>query len=189
MTMRTFLLSQIRSKQYEGLDESRRGAMVMKRFTCHLPSFFPALVMCLLLVACTGSINPKAGIITEYVLPTPGSDPYTLVVGPDGALWFTEYFGNKIGRITTDGTITEFALPIPHGSPNSLVVGPDGAIWFTEYQGNKIGRITPKGVITEFALPTPESEQPSAIIAGPRGSLWFTEFFGNKIGRISPGGL
>jgi streptogramin lyase len=24
--------------------------------------------------------------------------------GPDGALWFTEYYGNKIGRITTPST-------------------------------------------------------------------------------------
>jgi len=33
-----------------------------------------------------------------------------MVVGPDGAMWFTELFGDKIGRITTGGTLTEYPI-------------------------------------------------------------------------------
>jgi hypothetical protein len=31
-------------------------------------------------------------------------------VGPDGALWFAEQYGNKIGRVTTAGAFTEYPL-------------------------------------------------------------------------------
>jgi virginiamycin B lyase len=41
-----------------------------------------------------------SGIITEYPLPSGGSAPAHIAAGPDGAMWFTEFVGNKIGRIT-----------------------------------------------------------------------------------------
>jgi streptogramin lyase len=33
--------------------------------------------------------------IGEYPVPTASSDPAKIAVGPDGALWFTEYFGKQ----------------------------------------------------------------------------------------------
>ena len=40
------------------------------------------------------------GTITEFPIPTQASCPTNgLAVGPDGNIWFTEYWGNKIGRI------------------------------------------------------------------------------------------
>jgi streptogramin lyase len=41
-----------------------------------------------------------SGAFTEHPVPTSGSAPYGITTGPDGALWFTEAFGNRIGRIT-----------------------------------------------------------------------------------------
>jgi streptogramin lyase len=41
-----------------------------------------------------------AGLITEFPTPTINSFPICFVAGPDGALWFTESSGDKIGRIT-----------------------------------------------------------------------------------------
>src|SRR5262249_62343254 len=40
------------------------------------------------------------GAITEFLVPTAGSFPAEITAGPDGALWFTEQAGDKIGRIT-----------------------------------------------------------------------------------------
>ncbi len=37
-----------------------------------------------------------AQTITEFPIPTAAA---SIVAGPDGALWFTEYNRNKIGRI------------------------------------------------------------------------------------------
>ena len=57
-------------------------------------------------------------------------------MGPDGALWFTEYDGNKIGRITTAGAVTEFPIPTAGSQPSAMTVGPDGALWFIEDHGS-----------------------------------------------------
>jgi virginiamycin B lyase len=40
-----------------------------------------------------------AGNITQLSIPTKSSNPEGIAAGPGGALWFTEYDGNKIGRI------------------------------------------------------------------------------------------
>ena len=50
--------------------------------------------------------------ITEFTVPTSASNPYQIVTGPDGNLWFTEEGAAKIGRITTAGIITEFTAGI-----------------------------------------------------------------------------
>jgi virginiamycin B lyase len=83
-----------------------------------------------------------AGIITEYPVPTPNSEPGAIAVGSDGALWFTEHAGCKVGRIDLEGAITEYLVPTPACATMVIAPGPDGALWFTEYYGNKIGRIT-----------------------------------------------
>jgi hypothetical protein len=39
------------------------------------------------------------GTVTEYAVPSATSSPWGITAGPDGALWFTETGGNRIGRI------------------------------------------------------------------------------------------
>ena len=65
---------------------------------------------------------------------TAGAQPTSIVAGPDGNLWFTEFNGgNRIGRITTAGVITEFSTGITAGAlPYGITAGPDGNLWFTE---------------------------------------------------------
>jgi virginiamycin B lyase len=114
------------------------------------------------------------------------SEPNGIAAGPDGALWFTELAGNKIGQITTSGMIVGFPIPTAASSPFGIALGPDGALWFTEFVG-KIGRITTTGTITEFPLPAADSA-PGGIARGADGALWFTEAGANKIGRITTTG-
>ena len=126
----------------------------------------------------------RAPTITEYPIPpTPGS-PAGIAAGSDGALWFTEYEGDKIGRITTGGAISEYPIPTAPSAPYGIAAGPDGALWFTEQVAGRIGRITTSGAISEYPIPTAAS-MPVGIAAGPDGALWFTETLGNKIGRIT----
>jgi virginiamycin B lyase len=40
------------------------------------------------------------GVIREYPIPTSNSRPIGITQGPDGAVWFAENGGNKIGRLT-----------------------------------------------------------------------------------------
>jgi len=141
-----------------------------------------------LALCCAGLVGMvDAATMAEFALPAMNSNPYGVTTGPDGALWFTEFSANKIGRITTAGVVTEFALPVANRGPLGITAGPDGALWFTEWNGDKIGRITTAGVVTEFALPTAGSSP--GITAGPDGALWFTEFSAKKIGRITTAGV
>lgn len=115
--------------------------------------------------------------------------PSSITAGPDGNLWFTEFVGNRIGRITPSGVVTEFSVGMsPEAGPLSIAAGPDGSLWFTEFYGNKIGRITTAGVITEFGVGIRGSANLAGITAGPDGNLWFAEISGG-IGRITPTGI
>jgi len=43
------------------------------------------------------------GTITEFPTPTSTGFPKLITAGPGGTLWFTEFSGFKIGRITPSG--------------------------------------------------------------------------------------
>ena len=140
-----------------------------------------SLLLCVLTLTAPAALA-LSGKIREFAVPTAFSAPFGITAGPDGNLWFTEFNGNKIGRITTAGVVTEFAVPTADSGPVGITAGPDGNLWFTE-ERNNIGRITTAGAITEFAVPTANSE-PFGITAGPDGNLWFTEEGGNNIGQL-----
>jgi len=53
-------------------------------------------------------------------------------------MWFTEYTGNRIGRIAIDGRITEFRVPTAGSVPFLIAAGPNGAMWFTERIASRI---------------------------------------------------
>ena len=116
------------------------------------------------------SAGAGAQVVSEFATPTPSSQPLFIAAGSDGALWFTEFSANKIGRITTAGTITEFPVPTNAANPAGITAGSDGALWFAEENGNNIARITTYGAITEFPIPTGASF-PIGIAAGPDGAL------------------
>ena len=115
-----------------------------------------------------------------------GSDPYDIVRGPDGAMWFTEHNGNRIGRLTIDGELSEFYLR-DLSTPTGITVGPDGALWFAQRGVSAIGRITVDGEITEWPTITPRAA-PLSITTGSDGALWFTLTAANALGRITVDG-
>jgi virginiamycin B lyase len=57
--------------------------------------------------------------------------PSGITAGPDGALWFTNYAGNTIGRITTSGAVTTYTTPFTLSLIQSIAPGPAGTLWFT----------------------------------------------------------
>jgi Divergent InlB B-repeat domain len=100
-----------------------------------------------------GRMTP-AGQVAYYLLPGDSdsaavetSAPTSgLTVGPDGAIWLSEW--SRIDRFDPgDGRFSTFTAP---GllDPGSLTVGSDRNIWFEERDG--FGRITPAGEITQF---------------------------------------
>jgi virginiamycin B lyase len=133
----------------------------------------------------------SAGNLTEYDIPTLDSDPRG--VAAPSLIWFTEYDGNRIGRLDPgSGAIVDFPVPTPNAGPLGIASSSGGDVWFTEFLGNKIGRIDANGVITEYAIPTPDSG-PTAIVEAQDEDgnifLYFTESKANKIGRITTAGV
>ncbi len=111
-----------------------------------------------------------------------------MVSGSDGNLWFTEFYGNQVDRITPAGVVTAFTEGIAPGSnPGAIASGEDGNLWFVEVLTKRIARITTSGVVTEFAG-LGSGCDPSDITAGPEGDIWFTESGCEHIGRITPSG-
>src|ERR1700720_1677804 len=107
-----WLLHSIAGLSYEG------GSNMTAR-KCRSNSLRPRLEQ--LEERCTPSFVP----ITEFTAGiTSGSNPNNIVAGPDGNLWFPEYYSDRIGRITPAGTVTEFSAGISSG-PADIAAGPD----------------------------------------------------------------
>jgi streptogramin lyase len=126
------------------------------------------------------------GVFTEYNIPTNPAGAIGITVGSDGAIWFTEETGGKIGRVTPGGTVTEY--PISGGDPRGIVSGSDGAMWVVQEAPYYVTRMTTAGIVAaQFVTPTTSSD-PNEIAAGPDGALWFTEHAAGNIGRITTAG-
>ncbi len=130
------------------------------------------------------------GIITEFAVPTAASAPvFGIAAGPDGNLWFTEFAGDKIGRISLGGTFAEF--PLASGAaPTGIVTGPDGNLWFSETGHSKIGKMTTGGVLVDEYPTLTSGSGPVEITPGPDGNLWFTEInaSASNVAKITTGG-
>src|SRR5437899_8143333 len=130
------------------------------------------------------TIDPINGFAIEPFNPacTLDGGPTSIIAGRDGNLWFTERFGNKIGRIApTSGLITEFCQVLTAGnpsgitgSPRGITVGPDGNIWFAEVSGT-ITRITSAAGITEVTSALTRASSPCTITSRPACHLPITE--------------
>lgn len=127
--------------------------------------------------------------MVAHPLPTARSLPDTIVTGPDGNLWFTEYGASKIGMSTPAGVITEYPTPTANSSPVGIAAGADGNLWFAEWSAKFMAKITPEGVITEYPLlASGITADPFAVAAGPDGNMWFASFTMGTFGYITPAG-
>lgn len=132
---------------------------------------------------------------TDFAVP-PGRapQPQTITMGPDGNLWFTEFSGLKIGKITSQGVITEYAIPGAEGLVG-ITTGPDGNLWFTDEYAGFIGHITTTGSYLG-PIDLPLGSHPQGIVTGPDSRLWFVDnsvdllhpMYGFRIGAITTGG-
>jgi len=98
-----------------------------------------------------GEITPE-GVVTEFAIPTPNSQPTSITTGADGNIYFTQANANaagelEIGEIATAGKITEIPLGGSVFEVGGITAGPDGNVYFTETDADAaweaVGRITP----------------------------------------------
>ena len=138
-----------------------------------------------------GRLSPN-GEVRHWQLPTVGSVPIYIRLGPDGNMWATELVGNAIARVTPTGAITEYPIPTYNSRPIAIVPGPAGtqAMWFSEEAGNRVGRIDlaclaraeaadqpTASCLTEYPVPKPQA---NVILAGlafdAAGNLWVQQY-------------
>jgi virginiamycin B lyase len=66
-------------------------------------------------------------------------------VAPDGDLWFTENFANKIGRMAPDGkVIGEYAIPVDDCGARAIIASADGRLFFSAHDAGAIGEVVPR---------------------------------------------
>ena len=138
-------------------------------------------------------IDVATGAATTFPLPV-DAGATDLTVGPDGALWYTDFGFNRIGRMTLSGGVTEYPVPAEFEAPRSITTGPDGALWFTSNTA-QVGRMdTAGGGFRYYDLPEHATNiyaQPSAIRTGMDGNLWLGVLLSSgpgRIVRVTPGG-
>jgi hypothetical protein len=136
-----------------------------------------------------------AGAVTRFHLPatTAGpAHPNDIIGGPGGALWATEYGGDAIVRIETNGSVSSVFPLTPEAAPRFLAFGDDGNIWFTENGSPftfgdsstppQIVKMTPSGEMTTYAMPSANSAPDS--IRRAKGGFIFSDLGTNAVGFI-----
>lgn len=140
------------------------------------------------------------------------NDPYGVVRGPDGAIWFCEHNGHRIRRVAADGTITTVvgtgkrgysgdggpALEASLNLPHELRFDADGNMFIADMANQVVRRVDAKTkIITTFAGtgkkgyagdggPANQAllNSPHSIQFGADGSLYICDVSNHAIRRV-----
>ncbi|MCS5714136.1 virginiamycin B lyase [Herbiconiux sp. CPCC 205716] len=119
-----------------------------------------------------------------FPLPTPAAGPVGIVVGDDGAAWFTEILAGQIGRVDRAGRVVEHPLPDRGSKPHAIVrdARPDGGSWFTLWGSNELGHVTLDGSFSFVSLAESGHEEPHGLAVGLDGTVWVAMETGALVG-------
>jgi len=116
----------------------------------------------------TGATGPVSDPMTNGVPATQSliGDPAGIAVGPDGSVYFSDRFRNRVRKVDPNGIISLVAGSGGNGayagdggaataaklsSPKGLALGPDGSIYIADEGNQRIRRVRPDGIIVTFA--------------------------------------
>jgi virginiamycin B lyase len=135
-----------------------------------------------------GSISPT-GAITLTSIPDESAQFTGVGLGPDGNVWWEEFTGQNVGKITPDYQFMEYHIPnMPNGSGGfGITGGSDGRVWFVDTNDGQIGAIETNGKNPVF-YKTGLTGLPITITAGPDGNLYFGEVT-PVVGQITTSGV
>ncbi|MBL9179884.1 MAG: hypothetical protein JNM65_17620 [Verrucomicrobiaceae bacterium] len=139
-------------------------------------------------------------------------NPFGVVRGPDGAIWFCEYTGQRIRRVARDGTISTIAgtgakgysgdggpaLQAAFNLPHELRFDASGDLYIVDMTNHTVRKIDMKTkIITTIAgngkpgysgdggpAKDAQLKQPHSIQFGPGGDLYVCDIGNNVIRRI-----
>ena len=145
------------------------------------------------------------------------SQPYGLVLAPDGSLYFCDLGNARVRRILPDGTIltiagggssapdssgTQLATAVRLNAPRNLTLDTTGNLYVSDFLAHAIYRITPSGAIARFvgtgtlgfagdgarALDALLS-YPAGVAIGTDGALYVADSGNRRIRRIGEGAI
>jgi streptogramin lyase len=103
-----------------------------------------------------------------------------ITTGPDNALWFTEYNGRKVGRISAAPFFSEYSLPTGYNNPTSMVSSA-GSMWYLNTTSSSqpfLSKITTSGTTTNYS-PIPAGDTGGDFVShnltvDTSGNVWFS---------------
>lgn len=120
----------------------------------------------------------------QFSIPNGSNRPQFIARGSDRNMWFTEYPGNAVARITPAGVVTEFNVPTVNSDPSQIIGASDGNLWFTELLTNKIVRLTTTGAFLEFStlFAPPPNDNPFGLVDRGDGNIWYVANGSSRVG-------
>jgi virginiamycin B lyase len=120
--------------------------------------------------------------------------PAEIILGPDGALWFTYENVANVGRLDlATEEVRVFNLATASSALSDLVIGADGRIWFIGFQtvGSFLATEDGPEDLQELPLDDPifESEGRSQILQGPGEQIYFIKADAQNLYSVDVGAM
>jgi virginiamycin B lyase len=133
---------------------------------------------------------PTRGVTILQTVDLPGnSDPNSLALGLDGAIYATETADSAIARVDATGGVQQFRIPGSGNDPEAIIRGPNNLIWFTGLE--MIGYLGTDGQIYTWRDGNGQAYWvpglPHGLALGTDGNIWYTdESEPTSITRLTP---
>jgi virginiamycin B lyase len=149
-------------------------------------------------------LTPGGGVVAPNLeLPSDAEQATVFAFAPDGAVWFADSCGDRLGRVAPNGYLSYVRLPrigcrkeggtVERGAV--LTLDSKGALWFVNLCVGRIDRVSLAGRVREWRALRVGCDSwegvRTAVAADPRGGIFFTasgsENYGS--GRVRRGRL
>lgn len=131
-----------------------------------------------------------SGHLARFTLP-PAVTPWSITLGPDGALWFAEddHSWTGIGRITLSGTVTHYGFPVHGGAPRGIARASDGHLYVTLSNDRALIQVAihrSAPTMRLMSLPGHWSSAPLVAIApAAQGGVWLLQAHTATLGYVA----
>ncbi len=133
-----------------------------------------------------GRLDPRTGIVTNFMNPDPNGSPHGLVADTKGFVWWA---GRNVhlGRIhPPTGEIVEYPVEQMGWHGHTPVLDSEENVWFTMLSGNRIGKWSrDTDQISLWEIPT-AGGAPYGIDLDSEENIWFAEFRRCKVTKFEP---